>query len=369
MLVFIYESQTAGGWQHWSEPPQASLLREGRAMIAALATDFAQLPGVDVLLLRHEQIRLPPLPDNVRTESVVSLDEHNNQFARAAAGADWSIVIAPGIELILRATDVQEAGGRLLSPSPAIVVRASDKNATADDLRRHGVPVSQGQLLMHPLREEDVAPFAEFGLDGHLRELAQAIPEDFPFPAVLKPSFGAGSQGIHYLPTRDSLPAIDCPCRLERFHPGEAVSVAALCGPVGHVLLPACRQHLSSDGRFTYLGGSLPLAPALARRACNLAARAIATLDEPLGYVGVDLVLGEAPDGSTDVVIEINPRLTTSYIGLRAACRNNLAAAMLDVAEGRPCKLSWRDELVEFDPDGTVRIGKSANLTYTQDET
>ena len=31
-----------------------------------------------------------------------------------------------------------------------------------------------------------------------------------------------------------------------------------------------------------------------------------------------------------DRVIEINPRLTVSYIGLRALCRTNLAAAIVD---------------------------------------
>ena len=53
-----------------------------------------------------------------------------------------------------------------------------------------------------------------------------------------------------------------------------------------------------------------------------------------VGYVGVDLVLGREPDGSEDVVIEINPRLTTSYVGLRAAARTNLAEAMWQVAQG-----------------------------------
>ena len=47
------------------------------------------------------------------------------------------------------------------------------------------------------------------------------------------------------------------------------------------------------------------------------------------GYVGVDVVLGN--DGR-DWAIEINPRLTTSYVGLRALAGFNLAEAMLAVA-------------------------------------
>ncbi|HEV3003063.1 MAG TPA: ATP-grasp domain-containing protein, partial [Pirellulales bacterium] len=70
------------------------------------------------------------------------------------------------------------------------------------------------------------------------------------------------------------------------------------------------------------------------------------------GYLGVDLVLGGPDDGSDDVVIEINPRLTTSYIGLRAACRENLAAAMLALAVRQPYNLTFRDQRIEFSADG-----------------
>jgi hypothetical protein len=55
------------------------------------------------------------------------------------------------------------------------------------------------------------------------------------------------------------------------------------------------------------------------------------------------------------VVIEINPRLTTSYVGLRALASENLAAAMLDVASGRTPRLSFADRQLEFDSDGTIR--------------
>jgi predicted ATP-grasp superfamily ATP-dependent carboligase len=90
-----------------------------------------------------------------------------------------------------------------------------------------------------------------------------------------------------------------------------------------------------------------------------LAVRTIATLPAPRGYIGVDLVLGDDPGGSGDAVIEINPRLTTSYIGLRAAAKCNLAEAMWAIAEGRAAEVSFGDARVEFDSDGTVRSSAS----------
>jgi predicted ATP-grasp superfamily ATP-dependent carboligase len=50
------------------------------------------------------------------------------------------------------------------------------------------------------------------------------------------------------------------------------------------------------------------------------------------GYLGVDLVMA----GDEVVVVDLNPRLTTSYIGLRRVINLNPAGAMLNaVFEGR----------------------------------
>src|SRR5262249_9171715 len=140
--------------------------------------------------------------------------------------------------------------------------------------------------------------------------------------------------------------------RLEEFIPGQPASMAVLCGPRGNHPLPACEQRLSADSRFVYLGGRVPLDPRLDSRARQLVLAAVGALPEPRGYLGVDLVLGAVAGGSGDRVIEINPRLTTSYVGLRAAARTNLAAAMLAVVQGQTPDLCFADTLVEFSADG-----------------
>jgi predicted ATP-grasp superfamily ATP-dependent carboligase len=74
-----------------------------------------------------------------------------------------------------------------------------------------------------------------------------------------------------------------------------------------------------------------------------------------LGYAGVDLVLGDAADGSGDYAIEINPRLTTSYIGLRAAAGFNVAEAMVRCATGEAIgELVWKPGRVRFAAGGGV---------------
>ena len=64
------------------------------------------------------------------------------------------------------------------------------------------------------------------------------------------------------------------------------------------------------------------------------------------------MVLGENPSGEDDVVIEINPRITTSYVGLRAATGVNLAAPLLDCHGWQEVPLVLQD--VEFTASGEI---------------
>ncbi len=183
------------------------------------------------------------------------------------------------------------------------------------------------------------------------------------FPAVLKPRLGAGSLATYSVQCPSDFAQVQTAVRQEGFNgdmilqpwiAGKAVSVAFLIGPKQRLALPAASQDLSKDGRFHYQGGSVPLPAELADRARRLATKAIDQVPDLLGYVGVDLVLGSAPDGCQDYVIEINPRLTTSYIGLRALAETNLAEALLNVAIGKEANLKWRPGRVLFHSDGQV---------------
>jgi predicted ATP-grasp superfamily ATP-dependent carboligase len=226
--------------------------------------------------------------------------------------------------------------GKLLCPGADFVQLAGSKQQTATRLHATGVPVPYGISLGWP----------------------DKLPADFPYPAVLKRDDGAGSQAVIYCEEprdgRIKRRIAASEWRLERYCPGIAASVAVLCGPSGGLVLPACLQWLSSDKKFQYQGGMTPLAPKLNARGQRLARQVITAMPSTVGYFGIDMVLGEAEDGSQDFVIEVNPRLTTSYIGLRAICQQNLAQAMLDVAAGRACDLSFDQRRVQFTTDGQV---------------
>lgn len=302
-------------------------------MRAALAADLAAIANVR---LRHfHDARLAG--DDACDRKIHSVGEHDDAFAELAAQADWTVIIAPEVDGILErlARRVVHVGGKLMGPPPDVIALAADKHLLATRLASHGVRVPRGVLLRPD----------------------EPLPCDMTYPAVLKPVDGAGSLGVQYIASKNALVdfASAARWRLEEFIPGTPASVAFVCGPGTAMALPPCEQELSGDGCFRYLGGSTParccLSAAVRERVQNLARRAVQALgDVVIGYVGVDIVIGE--DEADDAVIEINPRLTTSYVGLRALAETNLAQAMLDLAGGCAPALSFRRGAVRFTAHG-----------------
>jgi predicted ATP-grasp superfamily ATP-dependent carboligase len=334
MKVFLYEWITGGGLVEESGRLPVSLLAEGSAMIAALAADFAAIGGCQVTTFRDMRLHEPSLPgcDVIEIHSVA---ERRAELERTAKAADWSLVVAPELDGILLRTveQLEQAGGRSLNATPEFIAISSDKHRTAERLHQAGINTPPGRVL-----DAD----------------EEKLPADFDYPGVLKPLDGAGSQHtllVHG--AKDEPPPYPWPRRLERYCEGRAASVAFLCGDGQYAPLPPCWQHQSSDGRFTYLGGSTIVEQELAERAKRLALSALQAMPPARGYIGVDLVLGHADDGREDFAIEINPRVTTSYVGLRRAVQQNLAESILDVVRGIPVELTSRGA-VEFTANGQV---------------
>jgi predicted ATP-grasp superfamily ATP-dependent carboligase len=326
MQIFVYEYTCASG--PTSHPLSAALQAEGWAMLAALLEDFRRIPKVETVTL---------LTGCCGPEEEIA-------FRRLAGTADFTLVIAPEFDDILRSRCrwVVESGGRLLGPSLDAIKLTGDKLALGRHLRDRGIPTPESRLFS----------IGEACADGQ-------------FPVVWKPRYGAGSQATFLVQNAAELNACVGVAQAEGwqgealvqpFVPGQAASVAFLLGPGAGIPLVPAAQRLSDDGRFHYLGGTVPLPVELSTRVLRAAQGALATVPGLQGYVGVDLVLGRAEDGSEDVVIEINPRLTTSYVGLRVLAETNLAEAMLHVVTGETLpRLVWRSGVVHFDAKGAIR--------------
>jgi tyramine---L-glutamate ligase len=302
-------------------------------MLAAVLDDLRQLPNVQPVTLLHASLAWEPPCETHRFKQ----GQQRERFFDLAGGADATLVIAPELhgQLLRWAGFVEQAGGRLLGSTLEAIGLTSDKALLGQWWQRHGVPTPA------------VARW-------------QGSSQGLRFPAVLKPRDGAGSTATFLVRRPEEVPAClaqaeaeghDGDFVVQEFVRGKPASVAFLIGPTATVALLPASQQLSRDGRFHYQGGSLPLPVPLAERAVALGRRAVDAVAGLRGYVGVDLVLGAARDGSQDFAIEINPRLTTSYLGLRMVADTNLAGAMLRVLGGEAPAIHWQTREVTFRPD------------------
>jgi predicted ATP-grasp superfamily ATP-dependent carboligase len=330
--IFLYEFVTGGGcWSlSNSQPPRGSLLTEGTAMVRALAEDLLAIKDLELHVLADS--RLPPFwPDACVAHAVAGRSAERRLLCSLAETCDTTLLIAPEFDelLLTRCQWVTRGGATLISPDDKFVRLAADKQQLADHLHAAGLPVPRSVALHND----------------------DPLPLDFPFPAVMKPNDGAGSLDLHFVRTAcelDEYRSARQSWRLEAFQTGTPASVAVLCGPHQQVVLLPGQQMLSNDGQFNYLGSVWPLASGLRQRATKLATRVVQALPVTRGYIGIDLVLGSASDGSEDVVIEVNPRLTSSYVGLRHLAHTNLAAAMLRVAEALPVTVRWQEQAFTY---------------------
>jgi len=320
-------------------------MAEAVAMLRALAEDATRDASLDVTLLVDEE-RCFPLPANRAAARVrrVPAGAEIDALVEEAARADWTLVVAPetGGLLAARVEAVRLAGGRPAACGGRFIRVAGDKQATVTALAAAGVPVPAGRLLA------DGAP----------------LPAGFHLPAVCKARDGVGCAGLAIVPRSEDFPAAAGERRVEAFVPGMPVGVSCLCGPAGIKPLPPVGQRFSGGASPRYLGGSVddvggwrPRAAALAVRAVDAVARAAggATPDAAAGgWVGVDMILGPGEDECGDRVLEVNPRLTTSFVGLAAAVRpQSLVRLLLDTAAGwTPALPTWRDGAIEFDVGG-----------------
>jgi predicted ATP-grasp superfamily ATP-dependent carboligase len=302
--IFVYEHVTGGGLA--GEPLPQALVREADMMLGALLADLAEVPGVDLLTTRDP--RLGP----VSHAEVLATRRGEDPLAAyqrglSTAAAAWPIApeTSGALERLARTTLM---AGKLLLGSPPDAIRlCASKLRSGSALAAAGIPA--------------VPTFA--------------VPSEVPPIAgrwVVKPDDGAGSHDIllvsDWRAARASLKAAEGRLVAQPWVEGEPRSLSLLCADGQTLLLSVNRQHMRNRGDRLSLAGLSVNAVADPLGHYALLGRAVAGAIPGLrGYVGIDFIqTGEGP-----VVLEINPRLTTSFCGLRAALGVNVAGMVIDL--------------------------------------
>jgi predicted ATP-grasp superfamily ATP-dependent carboligase len=313
LRLLICEYVTGGGFVGSPLPP--GLAREGDMMVDALVKDVATLDGIDIVLVRDSRLAPMAVPGACQ---IVRLDENPWAAWRAAieqADAVWPIAPETGGALLRLSELVVRAGRRLIGSRPHSVSLTTSKQATVAHLASRGVPV------VPTVRARDV--------------LHQDLP-DGNHGWVVKPDDGAGAESTRLFRRGDELrqwlaasPGVDN-LVIQPYVPGIAASLSVLCRDGRSWLLSCNRQDLVIEGgafrfRGCLVGGLEHRRPICAR----IAAAVTAAIPDLWGYVGIDFVDSD----SGPMVLEVNPRLTTSYVGLRQAIGVNPARLVLRLLE------------------------------------
>ena len=119
------------------------------------------------------------------------------------------------------------------------------------------------------------------------------------------------------------------------------------------LVLAINRQFVSinNDGTFTYSGGETPVCPARGQEIIDTAVKA-ATVLGCQGYCGVDVVVADRV-----YVVDVNPRITTSLVGIAACMDEEIASLLVDASHGTAPGEVHLTGKVRFDTHGTVTPG------------
>ncbi|MGY6215060.1 ATP-grasp domain-containing protein [Methylolobus aquaticus] len=310
--ILLLEYVTGGGLT--PTPSIASLIAEGRLMRDALLTDLAEIPGTAVRFMQHASFEDPPLSGEYPIQRVrvaaEQVFEDCWQAELALCDAVWPI--APETDgLLARLCRDAEAAGRVLLTAPAdAVTLTASKLRTVTALREAGIPAV-------PTEAAD-----------------PSLPPNLPFPIVVKPDDGAGCAGIRILRTEAewwdwSTSTGTAGWVVQPLVAGEHRSLSALFSAGRAQLLSCNGQHLRmTDGGLELEACTVNLKEIDWDAAQRLAAAVAAAIPKLWGYAGIDFI--QTRRGP--MVLEVNPRLTTSYVGLRPALGINVASHVIQLS-------------------------------------
>lgn len=288
LRVLVCEFVTGGGMRGEALP--ASLAREGAMMRDALVNDLMDLPIGDLEVIVTHDDRLPDPRYHV-DETIREGDDVWALWSSMARDCEvvWPIAPETGGLLSRLTAMFGEVENFLIGPDRETIEIASSKFRTAERLRTAGVPTPSVWR-------------------------AGERPEGEPGPFVLKPDDGAGCEDTRLVEQApDDVPAGHV---LQSYVPGEAASLTILRDAGRTRLLTVNCQHVAiEDGAFRFLGLTVAAFDDPDGRFAALASAVGDALPGLDGLFGIDLAL--TPEGP--VVIEVNPRLTTAYCGLREA--------------------------------------------------
>ena len=322
MNLLIFEYVSGGGYANTKL--SSSILSEGYGMIRSLISDCKAAGHNVTTFLDSRLIAFNPPNEADKIVSVSAPNEVYLRLRELSSVVDAVYVIAPESGQVLEklVEKIEVSGGTSLNCKIDAIKHVSNKMTTYETLTRRGLTVPETVLLDIHEKTENI----------------KRLTKETGYPLVFKPIDGISCGGLSLVKdggdvagavkkvARESMSKQFIAQKLIR---GEAASACVISTGDEAVAVTLNRQLVtlgSPDEESGYYGGAVPFDHTLEKEALKTAERVVEGIGGLKGYVGVDMIVAnEGP-----IIMEVNPRLTTSYIGLKSTTNFNPAQAIVD---------------------------------------
>ncbi len=326
MRILVFEYITGGGLVGQALP--ASLVAEGGMMLQTLIAELKCLDDIRLYVPLDERC-VRPL--TLTEREIVKVGPDCDIFALLRdllVDVDLFWLIAPesdGILLNLAQLAIA-ANAEVLLSNPATLAICADKFATYQALVKRAIPIVETRVLGQ----------GADGLDDNV---------------VVKIADGVGCLDSFQV-NAEQVPAavaeLNDPQRyvLQPYISGQAASLSCLFKHGQAWLI--CYNHqqiVLEQGRFSLRGCLVNVQTDKLDFYRNLINEIAEAMPGLWGYVGIDII-ESAELGS--LVLEINPRLTSSYVGIRQATGINVAEQVLRIRHAEPVLQASRNETIQI---------------------
>jgi len=331
--IFVFEFVSGGGFNKIEIPP--SLFCEGFAMLKSIITDFNEI-GFEVNTLLDYRINW--LTQYLKTNYIVQVDKdvyYTKKFEEVLKDCEYCFIIAPEFSNILfNLTKIaKDMNKKILSVDLKGIKLGSSKIKTYEFFKTSNVNTPVTFLI--PKTESNF----DFEFIFHkFNEINK--------PIIIKPDDGVGAESIYYIEKKDHLIKfsrnwnkyldINRNYIIQEFIRGEDLSLSLIRTRNDRYLLSdeyilGINAQLININKlkneWQYLGGYTPIENHKQIKELILPLLKKLDLTAFHGYFGIDFIKST---NNNIHFIEINPRLTTSYVGIRNTLNLNPVELILN---------------------------------------
>ena len=322
MNLLIFEYVSGGGYAN--QKLSSSILSEAYGMLRTLTSEF-KAAGHNVTTLMDSRLTAFNPPNEAdKIVHVSSTYEVDKKLKELSSWVDAVYVIAPESGQVLQKLleTIEASGGTTLNYEIGAIKWVSNKMTAQQTLEQSGLKVPETVLLDIHTKTENI----------------RRLVKDLVYPLVFKPIDGVSCGGLSLIKDENKIAdavkkiaqeSMSSQFIAQKVIKGKAVSACVISTGDEAVAVTLNKQRVTlapPEGESTYNGGEVPFNHRLEKEAKKAAERAVEAVNGLKGYVGVDMILTE----EEPVVIEVNPRLTTSYVGLKRVANFNTAQAIVD---------------------------------------